>query len=284
MRVKGKGERTVTMNTVYEMMLYFFFYGFVGWVCEVIYAGLKTGRFVNRGYLLGPICPIYGFGMTAVLWMLEPLRGHPISVFILAALIASALELAVGILSEKLLHVRLWDYSDSPLNIGGYICLPFSLLWGVGGMAVFYGVQPPVAGLVRHMPHIIGIPILCVLSAVIIADAVITTFHALHLDERMRSIEELSRGVDTLSDAISGVSDKLGQELSDGAIHLKNRVEAAEKSEAVQARYRALVQKKNVVHEHLFSAFDRLKTGKYRNAYDLMRRAKEARKNNAKKK
>lgn len=108
----------------------------------MVFAAFKHSKFVNRGFLLGPVCPIYGFGVIAVIYLLSPMLDRQISVFIMSVLITSAVEFAVGWLAEKVLHTRLWDYSDCFMNIGGYICLVFSLLWGIGCMSVVYIFQP----------------------------------------------------------------------------------------------------------------------------------------------
>ena len=122
--------------SLYEIAMYFFLYAFLGWCCEVIYATLKTGKFVNRGFLNGPVCPIYGTGVVLLLLALTPLRDYAWAVFLAAALICSALELITGFVLEKLFHKKWWDYSDRHFNLCGYICLEMSLLWGVAALAV----------------------------------------------------------------------------------------------------------------------------------------------------
>lgn len=250
-----------------ELLSFFFIYGFVGWISEVIFAAFKTGRFVNRGFLLGPICPIYGFGVVAVLCLLEPVRAYPLSVFVLSVLVTSAIELLVGIISEKLFHERLWDYSDCFMNIGGYVCLTFSLLWGVGCMAVFYGLHPLIAALVRKIPGVIEAILLSVFSAAILADTIITLTQALKIESRMKAIENAAKQLESISAHI-------GKSVSDGAIHIK---EKAEESEKLRKQLNLLVNKRNIVHDHMFHAFERLKTGKYKEAYERLKAAKKQR-------
>ncbi len=253
------------MYTAYEFLYFFFIYAFLGWVCEVIYAACKRGTFVNRGFLLGPVCPIYGFGVVAVLSLLEPLHDRPVSVFILAVLVTSALELLVGWLSEKLFHERLWDYSHNFMNIGGYICLTFSLLWGIGCMIVLYAVHPLLSVMVRKLPRLIGYIILTVMCAVMAADTIITVYHALKIEKRMKAIEELAR-------RLEAASDHIGKGVSDKAISIKER---AGESEYLQKQYNLLVSKKNIVHEHLFRSFDHLRNGRYKNAYERLKAARK---------
>ena len=132
------------MPQLYALFWYFFLYAFLGWCAEVAFAACKTGRLVNRGFLNGPVCPIYGFGMLAAVTALGPVRGSLPALFFGGGLLATALELVGGWALMTLFHARWWDYSDKPFNLGGYICLRFSLLWGLGVTAVMRLVDPAV--------------------------------------------------------------------------------------------------------------------------------------------
>ena len=115
---------------MYQLLWIFFLYAFLGWCTEVSYAALRTGKFVNRGFLNGPVCPIYGCGVVVVLAGLEPLKGNFVLLFLGSVVLTSALEWATGFVLEKLFRQRWRDYSDKPFNLGGYICLEFSVMWG----------------------------------------------------------------------------------------------------------------------------------------------------------
>ena len=99
--------------------------------------------------------------MVIVLVALTPLAHSLPVLFVGGALLTSALELAAGWILKKVFHTSWWDYSDVPFNLGGYICLKFSLAWGVAVVAVMKGVQPAVAALVRAVPRTLGIVLLC---------------------------------------------------------------------------------------------------------------------------
>ena len=107
---------------LYRLLWIFFIYAFLGWCTEVSYAALVTGTFVNRGFLNGPVCPIYGFGVVIVLTCLTPLAGSLPLLFLGSVVLTSALEWLTGFALEKLFHQRWWDYSDEPFNLSGYIC------------------------------------------------------------------------------------------------------------------------------------------------------------------
>ena len=152
--------------SLYHILAYFLIYSCIGWCLEVIYAAATTGQLVNRGFLNGPVCPIYGFGMIIVLFALTPLQHSILLLYIGGVILPSALELVGGWALYKLYHTRWWDYSDFPFNIGGYICLEFCLLWGVGTLVVMRIVHPVVADLVDLIPPFVGVILMCFLYAV----------------------------------------------------------------------------------------------------------------------
>ena len=116
--------------SIYELLWLFFIYAFFGWCIEVVFCGLNEGHFINRGFLNGPVCPIYGVGGVIVVLCLTPIKDNIFLLFVGSALLTSILELITGFALDKIFHARWWDYTDMPFNIGGYICLKFSIYWG----------------------------------------------------------------------------------------------------------------------------------------------------------
>ena len=113
-------------------LMYFFIYAFIGWVVEVSFHAVTVGKFINRGFLSGPYCPIYGFGAISVIYFLTDIAEKNKFVLFLGSIaIATAIEFVAGFLLEKIFHERWWDYSDRKLNVGGYICIEFSVIWGL---------------------------------------------------------------------------------------------------------------------------------------------------------
>ena len=114
-----------------EWILYFFIYSFLGWVCECIYCGVPAKKFINRGFLAGPYCPIYGCGALAVIYTLTPFSDNVVILFGMGVIVTSALEYITSYMMEKLFHTKWWDYSKHPFNIHGRICLKNSILFGL---------------------------------------------------------------------------------------------------------------------------------------------------------
>src|SRR5690606_13878404 len=128
--------------TFVDYAWFFLIYAFLGWCTEVAYKAVTSGKFVNRGFLLGPLCPIYGFGMILLLIIFQPIKDNVLLLFFGAIIITSALEFITGYILEKVFHHKWWDYSDVPFNIKGYICLKFSLAWGLAAVFVIHIVHP----------------------------------------------------------------------------------------------------------------------------------------------
>ena len=140
----------------YTYLSCFFIYAFLGWCGEVVYAAAIEKRFVNRGFLNGPVCPIYGLGVVLIAFFMRPFQGSLAALMIGSMILGSALEWAAGYLLEKIFRQKWWDYSNEPHNLNGYICLRFSVLWGFAGAVVVRFVVPATSHLVNLIPRPMG--------------------------------------------------------------------------------------------------------------------------------
>jgi uncharacterized membrane protein len=122
------------MQPFWTLVLLFTIYSFIGWLSESIYCSVPARRFINRGFLNGPVCPVYGFGALLVITSLMRFRGNLFVLFAAAVVLTSVLEYSTALILEKTFHTKYWDYSDKPLNLRGRVCLENSLLFG--GMSV----------------------------------------------------------------------------------------------------------------------------------------------------
>ena len=227
------------MSTLYRYLWFFFLYAFLGWCSEVCFAAVKNGRFVNRGFLNGPWCPIYGCGVCTVVFCLTPLQGNLLLLFAGSVLLTSALELVTGFVLEKLFHQKWWDYSDMPFNIGGYICLMFSLVWGLACLLIMDVFHPLVDKLVSLIPHTVGVVLLCALSLVMLIDLAATVSTILKLNKKLRRLDELAG-------RIKSASDDIGEALSGRTLALAEK--SAEGREALEEK-KALLAEKKAAHE-----------------------------------
>ena len=140
--------------TFFEYFLMFILYSFVGWCAEVIFGFIIHKKFINRGFLLGPYCPIYGFGMMLIVLILRKYLGEPLVLFILSMVICLVLEYITSYLMELIFKARWWDYSDKKFNINGRVCLEYALLFGIGGSLVMYVVHPFVMEIISKFSGI----------------------------------------------------------------------------------------------------------------------------------
>ncbi|MDR1408962.1 MAG: putative ABC transporter permease [Oscillospiraceae bacterium] len=144
------------MYPIGQYALYFFFYSFLGWVLESIVCSIFAHKWINRGFLTGPLCPIYGGGVLVMLVCLSPIQNASLSVdwfsnpFSFAPLLVAlggmvacdALEFVTSLTMEKLFHARWWDYTNKPFNLQGRICLGHTMIWGVAALGVLYIFHP----------------------------------------------------------------------------------------------------------------------------------------------
>ena len=135
---------------------------------EIAYAALKKKHFYNRGVLNGPLCPVYGIGMILILTFFSSLRESLVFLAIGSAVIATILEFFTGALMEKLFKKRWWDYSDYKYNLGGYVCIPFSALWGVGAALTLRFIHPLIHMVISRVPALAG-QIILIAGLVILA-------------------------------------------------------------------------------------------------------------------
>ncbi len=250
------------MEQLYLWLWIFFLYAFLGWCSEVVFAAVKTGKFVNRGYLLGPVCPIYGMGVALVLWALAPLEGNLLVLYFGSVLITSALEFLLGWISEKLLHQRLWDYSNMPFNICGHVCLAFSLVWGFACLLVVRVFHPVLMGLVALIPHLVGWILLAVFSVAFLTDLILTTAAALKLPRQIRAVEDMEK-------LLRSISDNIGESLYSGV----TKLELEERKEEFQAKMEARNAKNEALRRELEEkiAAYRASVGKNRTYHRLVK-------------
>lgn len=259
-------------QNIYQAVWIFIIYAFLGWCSEVAFAAVNKGKFVNRGFLNGPVCPIYGVGMLIVVLCLWNLRDRPLLLFLGSALLTTALEFVTGFVLERFFHDKWWDYSDMPFNIKGYVCLKFTILWGLAASFIIGAIHRFIYMLIEKTPFVLGVILLAVFSAAFIADFTVTLTALVKLPKKLKAMAEAER-------ALRAVSDKIGENISDTTIAAKEKGEAlAEESkprlEELKAEYEkkkkefSAMLERNFVQRRIFKAFPNLKNGRYKAIFD----------------
>lgn len=186
----------------FELSFMFFFWSIVGWFLEVVVRSLETGLFESRGMLSGPYCPIYGFGVIFVVIASNPIVDNALILFLLSAVICTALELFVGIMLEKLFDTQWWNYSDYKHNYKGYIALKISLLWGAGCLIVVRIAHPAIMKMISWIPTNAGSAIILVLYVLIFIDTYQTISSLLKFKRKLYQLEKLHEKIFKTTNAV----------------------------------------------------------------------------------
>lgn len=193
------------LYTLHQWLLLFYLYCFVGWIWESFYVSLKKHKWVNRGFLKGPLLPIYGSGAIVVLISTITIRNNLILVFIVGMISATILEYITGSIMEKLFKVRYWDYSEKPFNINGHICLIASLAWGIFSIILVEFANPPIEEFVVLIPNEIVESLSYILTVFITIDGVQEFNHAIDLKNILIRITERNETVAHIGKRLEGV-------------------------------------------------------------------------------
>lgn len=261
---------------IYTYLWSFFIVACVGWILEVAYAAIVEKRFVNRGFLNGPICPIYGIGL--VIMDLTLGRIHNMAILIIgSAIVGSIVEFVAGYLLEKVFKQKWWDYSNIPHNLKGYVCLRFSIIWGFAGAIVVRILMPSLKQFISIIPHTLGIVLLCVFMGIFLVDFVLTIVAIAGLNRRLKNLE-------TISKKLRDRTDIIGEAISDGVLTAKDKYDDSELKEKygelnektkkdleeLREKYEKAV-KKNVFYTRILRAFPNLNSPKHNEQLEELR-------------
>lgn len=165
-----------------NLIIYYFIFGIIGWILEMIYGYLLFGHFVERGFLYGPICPIYGWGVVFMVLIAEHFKNKNTNVaikFLVITIMFTILEYTVSFLLEALFGQRWWDYSNEILNLQGRVCIAFSFMFGILGIIFIEFVYEPSKKLINKIREKIStktIWIILIISIIIYSlDTILST-------------------------------------------------------------------------------------------------------------
>lgn len=280
---------------IYYLLLYFFVYGFLGWCAEVAFAAVKQGRFVNRGFLNGPICPIYGVGVTIVIAFLTPIKSNLVLLYIISVVLVTLLEGLTGWTMDKIFHNKWWDYSSMPFNIGGYVCLVFSLVWGVACVAIMYLIHPPIHRLLTYIPSTLGIILIVLLGILMFADLYVTASAIFRFNKHLASMEKIASELHEISDQLGEniyektvlamekqeesrqVLEASKQKLDETASEIREKTQDISEEllshiAELRTRYNELTQKPRRVTNRLIKAFPKMESRDYKEQLNELKR------------
>ena len=175
-------EKAEKVFKIQNLMIYYFLCSFIGWILEMFYGFMVFGKFVDRGFLYGPMCPIYGYGAVMMVLITEVIKKkkiNKISTFFIFTIIFTTLEYAASFILEVIFHLRWWDYSNEFLNLNGRVCFVFSLLFGILGIAFIEWVYEPSKKMIEKVRNKISTKaiwgLLCLFMLISIIDTILST-------------------------------------------------------------------------------------------------------------
>ena len=184
--------------TIVQWICFFFIYGFLGWCYESAYVSIKHKQWVNRGFVRGPLLPLYGSGAILLLFVTIPFRENLFLMFVSGAIGATILEYVTGVAMEALFKVRYWDYSKRKFNFQGHICLAATTLWGVFAIVIVKVVHRPIENLVMVLPETIVEIFVMVVTVVFAADFALSFKAAIDIRDVLIKLEEVQREMERM--------------------------------------------------------------------------------------
>lgn len=212
-----------------QWLLIFYIYCFCGWVFESAVVSVQQKRPVNRGFLRGPMLPIYGFGATIMLHVSLPLAGHPVQIYFAGMVVATAFEYVVGVVMEAIFKVKYWDYSEHRFQFQGRICLQSSLAWGVLSVLLVYVLHPPVEYLLEQFNLLPLVFTASVLSVYFLTDVAASVKTALDFAKLLEELDTMRANVDAMREQFAAAASQKRAELTAAAQEAREQlVDAAQ--------------------------------------------------------
>ena len=234
----------MTLLQIENLFLIFLIYSFGGWLIESVGNLITKKKFVNRGFLLGPYCPIYGLGVVLITVLLSKYREDWIALFFLSAILCGTLEYFTSFIMEKIFKARWWDYSNMKYNINGRICLETLVLFAIAGIVILNFINPPIEKTLNLIPPLIHHILASILFLIIFIDFIISF-------KIMSSVKKIKISV---SEQVKNNSNKLSNLNSDNTDEITTKV-------------REILMQKSAPYRRILSAFpqafaDKLKESK----------------------
>lgn len=178
------------MEEIKLYILIFFIYAIAGWIMETTTISIRNKKFVNRGFLVGPVCPIYGYGVVLVSVLLKKYQEDMVATFCMSIIICGLLEYFTSFFMEKIFKARWWDYSQKKFNINGRICLENLVLFGIASCIIVYIVNPFIIGKINLIPQNIQSLIIIILLLIHVVDNIISYKIILNLKQVSKEVKD----------------------------------------------------------------------------------------------
>ena len=177
--------KKISFKDFQSLVIYFIIYSFIGWSAETAYAFYNLGHFVKRGFLFGPVCPLYGYGAVILILFFKNYKKHSLKLFVYAGFIFTVFEYITSYILDALFKLKWWDYSNDFININGRVSILYSIVWGIVAILFLNHLHPFMSKKVDKL--IEKIPIKCktilvnILIAILITDTILSSLHVLKI-------------------------------------------------------------------------------------------------------
>ncbi len=269
------------METVCQWFLYFTAYSILGWACETFYCSVGNRKFVNRGFLNGPVCPVYGFGAVLVILLLQSTEKNLVALFLSGMMVTTVLEYLTSVLLEKLFHMKWWDYSRYKFQINGRVCLLNSLMFGGLSVILMRVLHPWISGLIARIPTSLLPWISLGILAIFAVDTVVTVRSILILKGKMQEIQKLLEEIKTRTEAAAAqLRAEMREKTQESKASLEARLDQYRLPEGVSLREfveerrkkaAAAAKSGGMLHRRLLKAFPNLSSARQNDALDRLR-------------
>ena len=269
------------METVCQWFLYFTAYSILGWACETFYCSVGNRKFVNRGFLNGPVCPVYGFGAVLVILLLQSTEKNLVALFLSGMMVTTVLEYLTSVLLEKLFHMKWWDYSQYKFQINGRVCLLNSLMFGGLSVILMRVLHPWISGLIARIPTSLLPWISLGILAIFAVDTVVTVRSILILKGKMQEIQKLLEEIRTRTEAAAAqLRAEMREKTQESKASLEARLDQYRLPEGVSLREfveerrkkaAAAAKSGGMLHRRLLKAFPNLSSARQNDALDRLR-------------
>lgn len=176
--IKEQPKKTLELSNVQKYILFFFIYAFLGWLLETLYSFYSLGHFTKRGFLYGPLCPIYGYGALILTIFLSNYRKNSIKLFFLSAIVFSVFEYIVSYALDALFAKSWWDYTNEFMNLNGRISIFYTFAWGIIAILFINHIHPflkkKVELILSKIPYFIQTIIIRCMVAIFLADTILS--------------------------------------------------------------------------------------------------------------
>lgn len=247
-----------------QWLIFFFLYSFIGWVWESCYVSARKRHWVNRGFLHGPMLPIYGSGAVVILVSTIGVRENPWLVFVFGLIGATLLEYVTGAVMERMFHVKYWDYSNQKLNLNGYICVSSSLCWGVFSVLLVRFIHVPIERVVLRIPPLAADIVAFVFTIAASVDLTQSFNEAMDFKRVLVQLDESKKRIRNLQEKVRAASEERLEEYRQHSDELVS--EYRQRADELVAQYRK--RSEQLVEEHKMRAEEEAqKRRSYRKAY-----------------